>query len=285
MSHLPIHSFFDPETATFSYIIHDPETKVAAIVDPVLNYDPCTGKITTTTADQLISYLDQHSLTLEWILETHIHADHLTAAHYLKEKVGGKIGIGSGIHQVLSHWVPVFNITHDTPLDGSQFDCLFEDNATFALGNLTVTVLHTPGHTPSCICYWVGDALFVGDLLLMPDIGTARADFPGGDAQTLFQSIQRIFTLPDDTRIFVCHDYPPASRPLQGHTTIAEQKEQNVLINHRISEVDFIKMRNERDRGKPVPKLMYPSLQINLRGGCLGQVENNGYHYLKIPIS
>ncbi len=284
MSSLVIQSFFDSDTATFSYIIYDQQTSKAAIIDPVLNYDPLSGEVSTKEADILLKFLLEHGLSLEWILETHIHADHLTAAHYIREKAGGKIGIGSGIHQVLCHWVPIFNISNDTPQDGSQFDHLFADGETFSLGNLTITVLHTPGHTPSCVCYWVEDAVFVGDLIFMPDIGTARTDFPGGDARALYHSIHRLYQLPDHTRIFTCHDYPPQTRSLENQSTIAAQKLSNVLINTTIDEGEFVRKRVQRDTGKPVPRLLLPALQINLRAGSFGKPENNGIYYIKIPV-
>lgn len=285
MTSLCIQSFFDPDTATFSYVIHDSGTKKAAVIDPVLNFDPLSGNVSTKDADKIIAYLRDHHLELEWILETHIHADHLTAAHYIKEKMGGKIGIGSGICQVLSHWVPIFNITADTPQDGSQFDVTFADNEIIQLGNLKITILHTPGHTPSCVCYWVEDAVFVGDLIFMPDIGTARADFPGGDSRTLYHSIQRLFLLPDHTRLFTCHDYPPENRSLDSQSTIGQQKKSNVLINSMVSVDDFVQKRTQRDTGKPVPRLLLPSLQVNLRAGSFGEKEENNIHYIKIPIN
>lgn len=285
MSSLSIQSFFDTDTATFSYVIHDKSTNQAAVIDPVLNYDSVAGVISTKSADEVISYIELHNLTVSWILETHIHADHLTAAQYIKEKVGGKIGIGSGICQVLNHWIPVFNIHGDTPNDGSQFDHLFTDNETFSLGNLPVTVLHTPGHTPSCVCYWVEDVVFVGDLVLMPDIGTARADFPGGNARTLYQSIQKLFQLPDHTRIYTCHDYPPENRSLGNQSTVGEQKERNVLINQTIQEEAFVILRNQRDTGKPAPRLILPALQVNIRAGSFGNNESNDTCYIKIPVN
>lgn len=280
-----IKHFFDTETATFTYVVSDANTKKSAIIDSVLNYDPDSGKTKTTSADQVIAYLQEQKLNLEWILETHIHADHLTAASYIKGKMGGKTGIGSKITQVLDFWVPIFNTSNDTPLDGSQFDKLFADNEIFQLGNTSIKALHTPGHTPACASYLIDDALFVGDTIFMPDLGTARTDFPGGSASTLYDSIHRIFNLPDETKIFVCHDYPPEGRGPSYLSTIKEQKEKNILINEKISKKEYVNRRNKRDEGKPVPKLLLPSIQTNLRLGSFGKPESNGVNYIKIPIN
>lgn len=279
-----IKTFFHQDTATFTHIVSDPVTHKAAIIDSVLDYDPYSGKTKTTCADQMIAYITTEKLSVQWILETHIHADHITASHYLKEKLGGKIGIGSKIKDVLALWVPIFNTGKDTDLDGSQFDCLFEDGAIFKLGTVDVKVLHTPGHTPACSSYLIEDAIFVGDTIFMPDIGTARTDFPGGSAETMYDSVRNILSLPDETRIFMCHDYPPQGRDVTGVTTVKDQKEKNVLIHEGISKDDYVTARHKRDEGKAVPKLLLPSIQANLRAGTFGSPENNGIRYVKIPV-
>lgn len=282
---LDVKFFFDKQTATFTYIVFDASTKKAAVIDSVLNYDQFSGKSNTSSADEIITYINHNHLTLEWILETHLHADHLTAAHYIREQLGGKIGIGSRIKDALNLWVPLFNTAHDTPVDASQFDVLFEDNASFKIGDLNVTVLHTPGHTPTCSCYLIEDAIFVGDTIFMPDVGTARTDFPGGSASALYDSIQRILSLPDETRIFTCHDYPPEGREVGCLSTVKTQKESNILINKTVSKEQYVAARNKRDIGKEVPKLLFPSLQVNLRAGTFGKAENNGRQYIKIPVN
>lgn len=280
-----IKAFFDKNTATVTYIISDPNTQKAAIIDSVLDYNQYSGEIKVTSADQLIAYINEQYLSVEWILETHIHADHVTAAHYLKEKLGGKIGIGSKIRDVLALWVPIFNTAKDTPLDASQFDRLFEDGENFKLGHINIKALHTPGHTPACLSYLIEDAIFVGDTIFMPDIGTARTDFPGGSAAIMYDSIKKILILPEDTRIFVGHDYPPTGRNVSWVTTVKEQKEKNILINDRISKDEYIATRNKRDKGKSVPKLLFPSIQVNLRAGTFGVSEDNHTQYIKIPVN
>lgn len=281
---ITIKTFFDPDTATFTHIVSDPNTGKAAIIDSVLNYDQYSGRTSTKSADILINYIKEHNLSVEWILETHIHADHITASHYLKEKLGGKIGVGAKIKDVLALWVPLFNTQKDTNLDASQFDYLFEDGEVFKLGQVDVKVIFTPGHTPACSSYLIEDAIFVGDTLFMPDIGTARTDFPGGDAATMYDSVKEILSFPDETRIFLCHDYPPEGRDVTWLTTVKEQKEKNLLIHDGISRDDYIKLRNKRDEGKSVPKLLLPSLQANLRAGTFGLPEENNVRYIKIPI-
>lgn len=279
-----IQHFFDKNTATFSYIVHDEATKQCAIIDSVMDYTPESGKIAFHFADALIAYIKKEGLTVQWILETHLHADHLTAAHYLRSKMGGKIGIGSEVTKALTYWTPIFNTAQDTPKDGSQFDNLFKDNETFYIGNIPVKVMHTPGHTPLCVSYLVEDAVFVGDAIFMPYVGTARTDFPGGSAKTLYHSIQKILALPINTRIFTCHDYPGEGKEPACMSTIKEQKENNILINATVTEEEFIQKRNQRDDGKPVPKLLLPSIQVNLRAGTLSLPESNGMQYIKIPI-
>jgi len=280
---MEIQSFYDKATATVTYIVSDEATRCCAIIDPVLDYDPQGGTIATASADQLIDYINKNGLTLEWLLETHIHADHLTAAGYLKEKLGGAIGISDKIIDVLDYWVPVFDSGEDTPLDGSQFDCLFADGESFNIGNLAVKVTHTPGHTPACASYVIDDAVFVGDTLFMPEGGTARADFPGGDAATLYRSIRKIFSLPDTTRVFICHNYPPEGQPATWETTIGAQKATNILIKDDVTEDHYVETRKSRDSKLPVPRLLYPSIQVNLRAGNLG--EDNEKHYIKIPVT
>jgi glyoxylase-like metal-dependent hydrolase (beta-lactamase superfamily II) len=279
-----IKTFFDPDTATFTHIVSDPSTKKCAIIDSVLDYDQYSGRTKTKSADQVISYINEERLSVEWILDTHIHADHITASHYLKEKLGGKIGIGAKIKDVLALWVPLFNTNKDTNIDASQFDRLFEDAEVFKLGNIDVKVLHTPGHTPACSSYIIEDTIFVGDTLFMPDLGTARTDFPGGSAAILYDSVKKILSLPDETRIFMCHDYPPEGRDLSCLTTVKEQKEKNVLLHDGISKEEYVAVRNKRDEGKAVPKLLLPSIQANLRAGTFGEPEDNNVRYIKIPV-
>lgn len=282
---MEIKSFFDPNTATITYIVSDPETQRCAIIDSVHDFDLHSGRLSTQSADTVINYIKQMNLQVEWILDTHMHADHLTAASYLKDKLGGKIGIGENIKQVLSHWVPIFNTGSDTPLDGSQFDVLFSDGAQFKIGNLNVKVIHTPGHTPDGVSYYIKDAVFVGDTIFMPYVGTARADFPGGNAETLYRSIHKILALPDQTHIYTCHDYPLPGQEPAWESTVAEQKKNNSMVNDSVSEKEFITARNKKDFNKPVPKLLLPSIQVNLRAGKLGTFDENQTQYIKIPIN
>lgn len=279
-----IKTFFDSDTATFTHLVTDIKTKNTAIIDSVLNYDQYSGKTNTISADMVIDYITKNKLSVEWILETHIHADHITASHYLKDKLGGKIGIGSKIKNVLKLWVPIFNTAHDTKLDGSQFDYLFEDGDVFKLGDVDIKVIHTPGHTPACACYIIEDAIFVGDTIFMPDLGTARTDFPGGSAEVMYDSVKKILSLPDNTRIFMCHDYPPEGRNVEWLATVKDQKEKNILVHDGITKEEYIKLRNKRDEGKAVPKLLLPSIQANLRTGTFGSAEDNGIKYIKIPV-
>lgn len=281
---ISIKTLFDPDTSTFTHIVVDPSTKKVAIIDSVLDYDQYSGRTSTKSADQVIAYLKENSLTTQWILDTHIHADHITASHYLKEKLGGKIGIGAQIKDVLALWVPIFNTGKDTNLDASQFDHLFEDGEVFKLGNVDVMVMHTPGHTPACSSYLIEDAIFVGDTIFMPDIGTARTDFPGGSAATMYDSVRKILSLPDNTRIFMCHDYPPEGRDVAWVATVKDQKEKNILIHDGISKDEYVAVRNKRDEGKAVPRLLLPSVQANLRAGTFGTPEDNHVRYIKIPV-
>ena len=282
---MQIKSFFDQDTATVTYIVSDASTGKCAIIDSLQDFDLSAGRISMTSANKVIEYIEKNNLQVEWILETHIHADHLTAASYLQEKLGGKLGIGSEIKKVLAYWIPVFNSADDTPDDGSQFDSLFADGEQFKIGNLNVSVIHTPGHTPDSVSYYIEDAVFVGDAIFMPYVGTGRTDFPGGGSAFLYRSVQKILALPDETRIFTCHDYPPAGQPAAWESTVSEQKQKNVLIHSSVTEEEFVTTRNEKDVNRPVPKLLLPALQVNLRAGKLGAEERNQTHYIKIPIN
>ncbi len=263
----------------------DPETKSCAIIDSVHDFDLYSGRLYSQSADRVIAYIKELDLKVEWILDTHVHADHLSAASYLKDKLGGKIGIGEHIKKVLAHWIPIFNTGSDTASDGSQFDVLFSDGTEFKIGNLKVKVIHTPGHTPDSVSYYINDAIFVGDTLFMPYVGTARTDFPGGNAETLYRSIQKILALPEQTRIYTCHDYPPEGQEPSWESTVAEQKKNNLMINDAVTEQEFIAARNKKDFNKPVPKLLLPSIQVNLRAGKLGAFDTNQTQYVKIPIN
>lgn len=287
MSQSPlVQSFFDEDTFTVSYVITDPETRQCAIIDSVLDYDSASGCTSTTSADWIIDYvLDEH-LTVQWILETHVHADHLSAAPYLKQKLGGQIVIGNHIKAVQETFAQLLNVEPGFHKDGSQFDVLLADNDTFQIGNLEAYTMHTPGHTPACMTYVVGDACFVGDTLFMPDYGTARCDFPGGDANALYHSIRRILALPEDTRVFTCHDYKAPNREeFAWESTVAEQKQANRHIHDGISEQDFVTMRTEKDKTLGMPRLIWPSVQVNMRAGELPPAEENGTRYLKIPLN
>ena len=281
-----IASFFDPATYTVTYIVHDPATMEAAIVDSVLDFDPNSGRTSTLSADKVIDYIDSHNLKVTWLLETHAHADHFSAAPYLQEKLGGKIAIGADIVTVQTVFGKLFNAGTEFERDGSQFDALFKDGDTFTIGTLPVTVMHVPGHTPACIAYVVGEAVFVGDTMFMPDYGTARADFPGGDARTLFRSLRRILALPPETRLFMCHDYLPKGRTeYVWETTVAAERESNVHAHDGITEDDFVAMREARDATLDMPRLILPSVQVNMRAGHLPPPDENGVTYLKIPVN
>lgn len=282
---MQIKPFFDKDTSTVTYVVIDPETQCCAIIDSVHDFDLYSGRLTSQSADNVVDYIKKMNLQVEWILETHVHADHLTAASYLKEKLGGKIAIGDNIIKVLAHWIPIFNTGSDTPSDGSQFDVLFSDGTQFKIGNLNVKVIHTPGHTPDCVSYYINDAIFVGDTIFMPYVGTARTDFPGGSAETLYRSIQKILALPEQTHIYTCHDYPPDGQEPAWESTVAEQKKNNSMINDSVTEKEFIDARNKKDFDKPVPKLLLPSIQVNLRAGKLGDFDTKQTQYIKIPIN
>lgn len=278
--------FFDELTNTFSYIVQDPDGSACAIIDSVLDFDYAAGRTDVRSANEIIHYIREHNLTVEWILETHVHADHLSAAPYLHEHLGGKTGIGENISVVQEVFGKAFNAGTDFARDGSQFDRLFSEGDTFTIGNLEASVLHTPGHTPACLTYVIGDAAFVGDTIFAPDSGTARCDFPGGDAHTLYQSIQKVLALPVETRIFLCHDYKAPGRDEFVHeTTVAEQRANNIHVGEGISEQDFVALRSKRDATLDMPRLILPSVQVNMRAGEMPPPEDNGATYLKIPIN
>jgi glyoxylase-like metal-dependent hydrolase (beta-lactamase superfamily II) len=281
---MKIQHFYDSKTATFTYVVSDESTKSCAIIDPVMDFDFSAAKISFNSAQKVINYVKENNLKVNWILETHAHADHITSASYLKEKLGGKIAIGEKITEVAKYWIPVFNIAHDTPLDGSQFDHLFVDGEKFKIGSLEVKVIHTPGHTPACLTYLIEDCAFVGDTIFTPKMGTARTDFPGGSAAILFDSIQKLYALGDDIKIFFGHDYPEEGCEPRFMCKVEEQKKDNILVNEKISKEQYVETRNKRDVGKAVPKLLLPSLQINLRAGKFSDAESNGKHYIKIPL-
>ena len=280
-----IEMFFDNDSSTFSYLLVDESSKVAALIDPVLDYDAAAGTVDTRSADQVLAYLNQHELKLQWILETHAHADHLSAAHYLRQKTGARVGIGEGIRKVQQTFKVVFNIgDEELTAKGDCFDHLFHDDETFQIGALTGRVINTPGHTNDSVSYLIAGHLFVGDSLFMPDAGTARCDFPGGDAAVLYQSIQRLYQLPDETPMYMCHDYQPNGRELRYKTTVGEQKQQNIHVAAQTPQQDFVQKRTARDATLAVPRLIYPSVQVNIRGGQLPAKEGNGTAYIKIPL-
>ncbi len=280
-----VKAFFDPETFTYSYLVRDPLSNSCAIIDSVLNFDPASGSTATASADLLIASVKQQNLQVEWILETHVHADHLSAAPYLQSKLGGKIAIGAKIKTVQQVFSKVFNAGAEFAVDASQFDQLFNEGDTFKIGELDVKVMHTPGHTPACLTYLIGDAGFVGDTLFMPDYGTARCDFPGGDAATLYQSIQKIFALPPETRLFMCHDYLAPGRDDHCYETTVAKQQQNIHVGLGRSEADFVALRTKRDSTLAMPRLILPSVQVNMRAGQLPPAEKNGVSYLKIPLN
>lgn len=280
-----IQPFFDPKTWTVSYVVSDIATRNAAVIDPVLDYNFKSGHTDTKAADALLAYIKSEKLTVQWILETHAHADHLSGARYLQERAGGQIAIGEHIREVQATFKKIYNLEQSFLPDGSQFDHLFKDGEVFKIGNVEATALLVPGHTPADLAYLVDGAVFVGDTLFMPDVGTARADFPGGDAHTLYRSIHRLLTLPPETRVFVCHDYPPKGREARWETTIAEQKAGNIHVRDGISEEEFVTMRKARDRVLEVPTLILPSIQVNVRAGQLPPADENGVAYLRIPLN
>ncbi|MGB0212208.1 MBL fold metallo-hydrolase [Algiphilus sp.] len=283
MTHYPIDTgskpevthFFDPATNTFSYVVKDPDSPACAIIDSVLDFDYASGRTSYEHADAIIRHVRENGLEVQWLIETHVHADHLSAAPYIQQAVGGKLGIGEHITTVQETFGKVFNAGTEFRRDGSQFDRLFGDGDRYRIGNLPAVAIHTPGHTPACMSHVIGDAAFVGDTLFMPDAGTARADFPGGDAAVLFDSIQKLLSLPDEVRIFMCHDYGPGGREIAFETTVAEERARNVHV---------VRMRTERDATLAMPKLILPSLQVNMRAGALPVAEDNGTRYLRIPL-
>lgn len=277
--------FFDPKTWTVSHVVWDHATRHAAIIDPVLDYDFKSGHTSTTSADRVLAYLAETGLQVEWILETHAHADHLSGARYIQERVGGRIAIGENIREVQATFKKIYNLERNFLPDGSQFDHLFEDGETFRIGEVEATALLVPGHTPADMAYLVDGAVFVGDTMFMPDVGTARADFPGGDAHQLYRSVRRLLALPPQTVIHVCHDYPPAGRQAAWTTTVAEQRATNIHVKDGIGEDEFVALRTARDATLEVPTLILPSIQVNVRAGQLPPADENGVAYLRIPLN
>lgn len=284
MKEARIQHFYDEPTGTLSYVVADPDNGHAAIVDPVVGYSMVSGRIDTGPSDVIIEYVHKQKLGLEWILETHAHADHLSGAQYIKSKIGGAVAIGEGIRKVQAHFGPVFNLGDDFSPDGHQFDRLFSDGDAFTIGGLECGVIATPGHTNDSVSYRIGSAVFVGDSMFMPDFGTARCDFPGGDPELLYDSIQRLLTLPGDTRLYMCHDYMPGGRELRWECTVDEQRSKNIHVNADVDKAGFVEMRRERDATLSLPGLIVPSIQVNIRGGHLPDAEDNGIAYMKTPI-
>lgn len=280
-----VQAFFDTETGTVSYVIHEAGAVDCAIIDSVLDYDPKSGHTSTTSADKIIQFVQQQGLNVTWILETHAHADHLSAAPYLKQHLGGRIAIGRMITKVQRVFDEIFNLEDSFKFDGSQFDYLFDEDEVFHIGKLQARALYVPGHTPADMAYQIGDAIFVGDTLFMPDAGTARCDFPGGDAHTMYRSVQKILSFPDQTRLFMCHDYPPNGRAPAWETTVAQQRTKNIHIRTGISADEFVAMRTARDKTLGMPTLILPAIQVNIRAGNLPPADNNGIRYLKIPLN
>lgn len=284
-SRITTQAFFDTGTWTVTYVVSNNADRHAAIIDPVLDYDFKSGNTSTASADQVVAYLKAHGLTVDWILETHAHADHLSGAHYLKEKVGGRIAIGENIRAVQASFKAVFNLGDDFSTNGGQFDHLFKDGEIFKIGDVEAVAMLVPGHTPADMAYQIEDSVFVGDTLFMPDVGTARADFPGGDAHALYRSIRKLLSLPVETKLFVCHDYPPASRQAQWQTTVAEQRANNIHVHDGITEDQFVAMRAARDATLDMPSLIIPAIQVNVRAGEMPEPEANGIRYLKVPLN
>jgi len=281
-----VQGFFDEATNTVSYVASDPATKLGAIIDSVLDYDPAAGRTDTRSANRLIAYIKEKELKLDWVLETHVHADHLSAAPYIKDRLGGKLGIGEKITVVQTGFGKIFNAGTEFQRDGSQFDRLFKDGDTFRLGSIDAYAMHTPGHTPACMTYVIGDAAFIGDTLFMPDYGTARADFPGGDARELYRSIRKVLSLPPETRLFLCHDYKaPGRDKYVWETTVAEERAHNVHARDGVSEDEFVAMRTARDKQLGAPKLIIPSIQVNMNAGNFPAPDKDGNVYLKVPVN
>jgi len=280
-----VEAFFDPDTNTISYVVKDPTSNACAVIDSVMDIDYAAGRISYESADKMIKYIEDNGLKLEWLIETHVHADHLSAAPYIQGKLGGKIGIGENITVVQDVFGKVFNEGTEFQRDGSQFDRLFKEGDTYQIGNMTAFAMHTPGHTPACMTHVVGNAGFVGDTLFMPDGGSARADFPGGDAGVLYDSIQKVLSLPEETRLFMCHDYGPNGRDIQWETTVKEEKEHNIHVGGGKTKEDFVKFRTERDAQLAMPRLIIPSLQVNMRAGEMPPAEEDGKVFLKVPVN
>jgi len=286
MNQPDVKAFFDEPTNTFSYVVWDPSTRKAAVIDSALDYDAASGRIRHDSADAMIGFIESNGLTLEWVIDTHVHADHLSAAPYVKSRLGGRLAIGEHIREVQRVFGDLFNAGPAFLRDGSQFDHLFKDGEHYTLGSIEAVALHTPGHTPACMTHVIGDAAFVGDTLFMPDYGTARCDFPGGDARTLYRSIQRIFALPASTRVFLCHDYKAPGRDVFSYeTTVGQESSGNVHVREGVDEQAFVQLRESRDATLPVPRLLLPSVQVNMRAGQLPPAEDNGISYLKIPLN
>ena len=280
-----IKSFLDPATWTFTYVVYDHEGGHAAIIDPVLDYDPKAARTSTTSADEVAAYVQEKRLQVEWILETHAHADHVSSAHYLQGRLGGKLGIGDHITQVQSTFAKIFNLEPEFRADGSQFQMLLPEGATLPVGDLSLEVLFVPGHTAACVAYKIEDAIFVGDTLFPPDVGTARCDFPGGDSRTLYHSVRRLLEYPAKTRLFMCHDYPPDDRAPRAEISVAEQRDKNIHVHDGVSEEAFVALREARDRTLAKPVLILPAIQLNIRAGELPPPEANGVAYLKLPLN
>jgi glyoxylase-like metal-dependent hydrolase (beta-lactamase superfamily II) len=279
-----VKAFFDPQTWTYTYVVYESKGSACIVIDSVLNYDPKSGRTKTKSADEVIAFIQENRLHLEWILETHAHADHLTAAPYIQEKLGGKIAIGDHITTVQQVFKGVFNLD-DVAVDGSQFDVLIKEGEPISFGNLSFKAMYVPGHTPACMAYEIGDSIFVGDTLFMPDVGTARCDFPGGSASDLYRSIQSVLKYPPNTKLYMCHDYPPNGRPPEYQSTVADQKKNNIHVHDGITEEQFVAMRTKRDAGLEMPVLILPSIQVNIRAGHMPKAEGNGTAYLKIPLN
>ncbi len=280
-----IKDFFDPETWTYTYVVYEGDASPCVIIDSVLNYDPKSGRTSTTSADEIITFVRTHQLQTVWILETHAHADHLTAAPYLQNHLGGQLVIGDHITSVQTVFKEVFNLDERFQINGSQFDRLLKEGESLTFGHCSLKALFVPGHTPACMAYEIGDAIFVGDTLFMPDVGTARCDFPGGDAKNLYRSIQRILSYPANTKLYMCHDYPPNDRPVACMTTVAEERMGNIHVHDGVSEEQFVQMRTARDKSLEMPVLILPSIQVNIRAGHFPEPDANGIAYLKIPLN
>lgn len=280
-----VQGFFDPVTGTVTYVVYDAPGSACAIIDSVLDYDPKSGRTHHSSADRVIDFVQQQRLRVAWILETHAHADHLSAAAYLKARLGGRTAIGARIQTVQQVFKKLLHLEPGLKADGSQFDHLLQPGEVMALGRVVGTVLGVPGHTPACVAYQFGDAVFVGDTLFMPDVGTARCDFPGGDAKALYASVQQLLSLPPHTRLFMCHDYPPNGRPVAFQTTVAEQRAHNIHVHDGVTEAEFVAMRTQRDAGLEMPVLIWPAVQVNIRAGEMPPAEANGVSYLKIPVN